>query len=789
MPVQGLFRFRPTMPENTENKLTLWQRAKLATKVGRAILGTEIKGEPIFPRGADYGSLVSSLLGGRPTVTFAGSGIDYAGDIGPLWNSSLVMSVVNFVATLLTEAPPEVLEYDKKGEAQRIVEHPLPKLLESPNPYDTGDAVMMAFSMDWFIYGNVYWLKERDPNNYHQVIRLWPLPAYMVEPRWDRSDKTSFISYYRYTVDGVWRDYLPEDIVHFKRGRDPRNPRLGLGAFHSVLREIYGDNMAANFSAVVLKNWGVLPFVISPKKGVKVDEEEDGNPFAGLTAEQINAKAESIKQAFIEGTTGDKRGQPLVQTIPIDITKLGFNPQELDITALRRVPESRVASLTGIPANVLQFIVGLEYTNQRASYKESMTQAYEFVVKPIMMIAATTIRNSLLPEFGSPRGAKQYFQYDFTRVQALQEDRDKLYKRGTDALAKGGITLNMFRQSIGKPLEEVDVIYVPQGLMPMTPETLSLLAQNPAFLRRPGPTPLPGSEPETVPTPKKALTNGHRNGNHNHNGNGHHPPAPRQIEGAKSVEYDGMTLWRDPVGIELTISLKAIQDAFDTGEKKIENELSSLREKLIDAAIAGIILLSPADYHKLVLDPPEGSVEDLRDELQAVYDKGRELVLEELAAQGAANLGGIGTATEESALALDGLAEVSASRVINELQSRVVSSAAGLNVSGIEGEAFEESLREEVEAGSTGYVRTAALEADHAALGLGRIGEMEDRSDLIREYVQSCVLDQNSCDPCIADDGTTSANIEDLPGEPNPNCEGGALCRDVIIAVYDSEAQ
>src|SRR6266478_779501 len=159
------------MPKKQSTKLTLWESPGLATRVSakpvRAQKSIETKGQPIFPRGGQqwYGP------GGRPiNVQFGGTAFDYAADIGPLWNSSLVMAVVNFVATLLTEPPPQVLEQNNKN-LEPVPDHPLPALLNNPNPYDTGDAMMLAFALDWFIFGNVYWLKERDPNNYHQVVR------------------------------------------------------------------------------------------------------------------------------------------------------------------------------------------------------------------------------------------------------------------------------------------------------------------------------------------------------------------------------------------------------------------------------------------------------------------------------------------------------------------------------------------------------------------------------------------------------------------------------------------
>lgn len=67
-------------------------------------------------------------------------------------------------------------------------------------------------------------LKVRDLAG--QVVELWYLPHYMVEPQWPISG-VPFISHYAYCVDGR-EYYIPrEDIIHFRWGLDPNNPRRG----------------------------------------------------------------------------------------------------------------------------------------------------------------------------------------------------------------------------------------------------------------------------------------------------------------------------------------------------------------------------------------------------------------------------------------------------------------------------------------------------------------------------------------------------------------------------------
>lgn len=771
-------------------KLTLWERPGFVTSTsGKVAKAAEVsvKGDPVFPRSNAAGWIDFM---GRSVNRYPGSDLNYSSAIGDLTNSSLVVAPCNFLGTMLSEAPPEVLERDKKGGLTQIEEHPLTQMLEQPNPFHTGDAFWLAFAIDWFCNGNVYWLKQRE-SRYLKVTALWYLPAFMVTPIWDRLEPGTFISAYRYRVEGQTQDYLPDDIVHFKRGLSQKNPRIGVGAFDSILREIYGDHMVANFSAVLLKNFGVVPFVISPKTAASGDV---GIGFGPDPAAKL-ARAQAIKETFIAGTTGDHRGEPIVNTIPLDVTKLGFDPKELELSKLHAVPESRVSAVTGIPAQVLQFLVGLENGTNRATYEEAVTQAYNMCVKPIQLIAQSTIKKDLLPEFGSPRGNRQIFRFDFSKVQALQEDRNKLYERAGKALADGGTTVNEFRESIGKPTKDgLDIFLIPRTSLPVTLETMLLLAKDPAALLGAMPAEQSLATPTTVPSNGKPKSlNGHRHNGSNghHRSNEHGAPSttvvPRMLKG-KSVEYDGMTLWRDPTELEKLINLKAIQDAFDSGEKDLKKQLLALREQLISDAAAGIIKLSPADYHTLTLSASADVSTELRDTLQTIYERGRELVLSELEAQGATGLGTIGAISEADIAALDLLSGVTISRVLNDVQARAVGSAASASVAGITGDEVGNRVESDLEEGSTAYIDTAAGGADHVALSMGRSGEADDRSDIVSSVYFSCILDDNSCTPCSEADGETGETEDSIPPAPLDSCDGGPeRCRCIHVYVFASE--
>jgi phage portal protein BeeE len=342
-------------------------------------------------------------------------------ELGDLGDSSLVMAVCNDTGIALAEAEPSVSRPDGKGQMQPEPGHALSELILNPNPYHIWEDYCMAGAFSLWVDGNWYFQIVRDPSG--QAIELWYLPHFMVEPRWPGDGKTPavpvddktdrFLSHYQYSIPGKTPSLIPaSDIVHLKRGVNLANPRKGIGVFEPLITEIYGDQKAAQFSATILRNMGIVVPLLAPK-----------DPTVTITPE----RAADLKQQWIQGTTGDNSGTPLINTIALDATKFAFSPQELDLKELRMIPESRVAAVTRYPAAYLQFLVGLQNGTSYASYKEAREQAYESVIAPIQNGIARRISQRLLPEFEKTKGAKFFF--DTSNVRVLQEDQDSLMKR------------------------------------------------------------------------------------------------------------------------------------------------------------------------------------------------------------------------------------------------------------------------------------------------------------------------------------------------------------------------
>lgn len=403
---------------------------------------------------------------------------NYRAEVGDGRGNSIVEACVRWIQRTFPEAPVRISTVNAQGEEVEESDHAFKLLLDTPNPFYPGELLWSATLADRTVSGNAYWLKVRSGAG--RVVQLWWIPSTMIEPRWP-ADGSLYISHYEYNPGNLLASIDPSDVVHFRDGLDPNNIRKGLSPLASLLREIFTDDEAANYTASMLRNVGVPPVVISPGPDARPSTEE----------------MEEVKEKYVERTTGDHRGEPLVMRGPTEVKVLGFNPQQMDVRSARRVPEERVSAVLGIPAAVVGLGTGLENTKVGATMKEMREQAYESNIIPTQRLMAAELRTQLLPDFGDVRRLR--VDFDLTQVRVLQADQDSLHERAREDLKAGGITVNEFREMIElEPLDgdAGDVLYLPISVTPTTIEELGA-----------PPLPAPAAAPAALPpgVPPKLL--------------------------------------------------------------------------------------------------------------------------------------------------------------------------------------------------------------------------------------------------------------------------------------------
>jgi HK97 family phage portal protein len=433
------------------------------------------------PSGGGYAQTYSSwgawdrdIRGG-----FDGSEIDYGRKVGNPAASSLVMAGIRWAGNTMPEPPVQVKRTTgKKGESEVVPNHPLAQLWRRPNPYYSGRTLMKGLASSWIVKSDAYVQKVWNDAG-TRPAELWYMPHWLVRPRWvgdnlgawlygaERDDPTAFIAYYEYD-DGRGRKYRLEvsDVIHFRDGINPET-RCGENKLFSILREIYGDNEAANWFGALMANGGVPKFILA------------ADPDLDLTPEKRKEVSDETQRA----SRGDNRGKVLTLS-GVKPYKLPFSPEELDLRASRYMSEDRFCAITGIPAVELELGAGREssiYNNVR----QASERATERFLKPAWDHIAEELTVQLLPDFVDGEksllsvkgydgwaiktaGEELYVAHDLSKVSALQEDQDALHTRVGADYQNGIVMRSEARSALGygssdEANEDADRVFYEKG--------------------------------------------------------------------------------------------------------------------------------------------------------------------------------------------------------------------------------------------------------------------------------------------------------------------------------------
>jgi phage portal protein BeeE len=370
----------------------------------------------------------------------AGTKFNYAAEVGSGLGSSVLVSLLCWLMRTFPEAPA-VVERREQEQWRMVWNHGMAAKIRNPNPFYSGRVLWMATVMD-FAFGNAYWIKVR--NGFGDVEELWWAPAALMKPIYGPQWPDTFIHHYEYRgyVDGQPRNLDPRDVVHFRFGLHPENQRLGYTPLAAMVREIYVDDQASNFTASILRNLGVIGVVVSPAAGEKIPPEK------------VTETKEYLQQNF----SGDKRGQGLVFSRPTDVKVLSYQLQGFDVGPIRDIAEERLSAALGIPAAVVGFGTGLQQTKVGATMRELIGQAWNGCIMPMQAILGEELDRSLLIEFQDNTSIFRS-QFDTSDVRALREDEQQRAERVGKLAAGGILRLDEARRELGFEVRDEHKVY------------------------------------------------------------------------------------------------------------------------------------------------------------------------------------------------------------------------------------------------------------------------------------------------------------------------------------------
>ncbi len=318
---------------------------------------------------------------------------------------------------------------------KRLDEARIPTVITRPNATQTWGDLIELTQVHMDLAGKAFWHLITAPGS-QQVAGIQILnPDWVTGYELDDT-KTRHIAW-KLQVPGSQARLIAADDVLFFRYPDPVDPFAGMSPVRAVAMSYDMDTYARAYGAQHLRNH-------AQPTGILTTESD-------LTREQATALAESWKDTHLGADSIQVLGKG-AQYQP-----LGAMLRDLEFLNLARVSRDQILAAYHVPASRL----GLIEDSSRANGEESDRVYSSLCLGPRLRRYEEPITLRLLPRLGLDPSR---FVFEFDSVDVADKEFDRI--ANAEAFAKGAITLNEYRSSIGLGPEKNgkgDVYYMPLG--------------------------------------------------------------------------------------------------------------------------------------------------------------------------------------------------------------------------------------------------------------------------------------------------------------------------------------
>ncbi len=308
---------------------------------------------------------------------------------------------VRLVAETAASAPLEIVE----GGAA-MADHPLAALMDTPNPEQSGAALLEDF----------YGFLQTAGNAYLEAATIDAAPRELYVLRPDRVKA-------RLGANGwpvAWDYRVGARSVTFKKPEEGFSPILHLKLFHPT-NDHYGlSPLEAAAASVDLHNaaaaWNkaLLDNAARPS-GALVYQGPEG--AENLTAEQFERLKSELEDAY-QGAA--HAGRPLVLDGGLEWRSMSLTPADMDFIEAKNAAAREIALAFGVPPMLL----GIPGDNTYSNYREANLAFWKQTVLPLVKKTAAAITAWMRPVF--PRVS---VVCETARIEALSAERDALWSR------------------------------------------------------------------------------------------------------------------------------------------------------------------------------------------------------------------------------------------------------------------------------------------------------------------------------------------------------------------------
>ena len=383
--------------------------------------------------------------------------------------NELVYTCIRYRAESFPQAVLRVYPADRPrtpavlpGNGPSLDDHRLRRLFAKPNPITEEFEFFELSSTYKDISGTCFWLIVNGRDGLPS--QAWPLRPDLVGVLPNPRNPADFVWVYRpdplrpeiqvpVPNAGSPRAARAEEFIIRVRYPNPNpndpgwryfgQPPLRPGARATTL-----DNAATDFVDTTLRNHAMPNVLIETE------------------SEITDALHKRLRSKWREAFGGRHRGEPAFLQKGMKVHQLMMTLKDLEFPDLREVSEARICAVFGVEPVLVGTKLGLTH-NAYKGYREARLAFWEEAMASEQRRFVEPVRSYLLPKFLGVGRNRVSVEWDNSGVLALKEAEQARWDRATNALARGGITRNDFRQIIGLPtVPGGDVFLTPAGVLP-----------------------------------------------------------------------------------------------------------------------------------------------------------------------------------------------------------------------------------------------------------------------------------------------------------------------------------
>lgn len=381
--------------------------------------------------------------------------------------NSLIYSAIMFKARAVTSAPLRAYVGDIDHPKAAPPDHWLTRLLDRPNPYQSGAELQSLCQVYWNLAGNCFVHLDRE--------RTGLPPRAMRALRPDRVTiipAAGGIKGYYYIPEGrTWQDgfpILPMDMIHHKLP-NPGDPLEGLGYGLSPIAPLAQsadtDNQVTAFLKTFFERGTMVSSLIVTKDPI--------------TEPEIARIRERWREYYGGSENWGEIG--VLDGTAAEFQRLSLSFEEMGFETIDERNESRILGPFGVPPILLGTRVGLERSTD-TNYQNARRSFWEDTFVPELNLQEQEYRFYLTSDDGA------FCAYDYAEVPALQENIGE-QTEAAHRLWTMGVPVNQALKAVGLAIGDVpggEIGYVPKSVVPLIGgKPPAILTERPA-LRPPG---------------------------------------------------------------------------------------------------------------------------------------------------------------------------------------------------------------------------------------------------------------------------------------------------------------